>query len=217
MTSPRRKSGDRIGALTLISKNKKGEYYYWLCECECGVIKSIPAMSFVRKNFTFSCGCLNKSKTIQDYIDEYVFPEPNTGCWLWSGPCTSDGYGKISVTRNRIRKFYRAHRAIYMAIRNKYISPEIILCHRCDNVICVNPDHLFEGTVLDNALDMITKGRSARGSKQGSSKLKEQEVIQIRKLKIANPSIKNADLGRMFNVHPWTINNIIRKDTWTHV
>jgi hypothetical protein len=34
-----------------------------------------------------------------------------------------------------------------------------VICHRCDNPVCVNPDHLFDGSQLENLLDCVRKGR----------------------------------------------------------
>ena len=74
-------------------------------------------------------------------------PEPNTGCWLWLGFISPDGYG----TR-------LAHRRAWELARGP-IPDGMLVCHRCDVRHCVNPDHLFLGTHLDNMRDMIRKGR----------------------------------------------------------
>jgi hypothetical protein len=53
-------------------------------------------------------------------------------------------------------------------------------CHTCDNPICVNPAHLYEGTVSDNKKDMVARGRSTKGVKNPMVKLSVQDVILIR-------------------------------------
>jgi hypothetical protein len=83
-----------------------------------------------------------------------VSPEPNTGCWLWLGaPVDWKGYGR----------FYRdgaavlAHRAAWGLFRGE--PADLRVLHKCDNPACVNPDHLFLGTQLDNIRDRDAKGR----------------------------------------------------------
>ena len=84
---------------------------------------------------------------------KYVVNE-DTGCWDWIGAKTNDGYGKM---RNG-DKFIYAHR--YSAsVHIGHIPSGMIVCHRCDNPGCVNPKHLFIGSIKDNMVDKATKGR----------------------------------------------------------
>lgn len=89
-----------------------------------------------------------------------------TGCWEWRGCKDAGGYGYVRIKRKRIA----AHR--YMFTRLKSVIPEgLDLLHKCDNPSCVNPEHLFPGTVSDNLKDMYSKGRrSQRGIDNGNYK-----------------------------------------------
>ena len=85
-----------------------------------------------------------------------VCPEPMSGCWLWSGaPLQNTGYGRIRV--GQISK--RAHRVSY-ELNIGVIPQGLSVLHRCDVPSCVNPRHLFLGTLLDNNRDRDAKGRN---------------------------------------------------------
>lgn len=89
-----------------------------------------------------------------------VIPEPNTGCWLWFGASDQRGYGQIwSASRRRVIRVTRL--LLEEAIGT--IPESICACHKCDNPYCVNPQHLFPGTQMDNALDSARKGRRYTG------------------------------------------------------
>lgn len=81
-------------------------------------------------------------------------------CWEWIAS-TRDGYGIFATKTNGKWKNRRAHRVSY----EHFIGPigDLLVCHRCDNPRCVNPEHLFLGTVKDNALDASQKGRIYKG------------------------------------------------------
>ena len=88
---------------------------------------------------------------------EYGMPD---GCWIWTATRTNKGYGKMSV--NSIDT--RAHRISFQLFVD--LIPEgMLICHTCDNRLCVNPSHLFLGTQKDNMVDMRNKKRD-RSSKK---------------------------------------------------
>lgn len=96
----------------------------------------------------------DEARTARAKVSGYSSPEPNTGCWLWSGAMRKNGYGSISYRNKTIP----AHRFSYAA----FVAPIPVglhVCHRCDNPSCVNPDHLFVGTRSDNMIDCSKKGR----------------------------------------------------------
>lgn len=124
--------------------------------------------------------------SLDERFNRAVMPEPNSGCWLWTGaPQGSMGYGRIKTDRG----LEAAHR--YSWRRHKGEIPSgLFVLHKCDNPACVNPDHLFAGTHQDNQDDKVSKGRQARGAKlahprasgerSGTAKLTAQQVAEIR-------------------------------------
>ncbi len=81
-------------------------------------------------------------------------------CWIWQGTHHRNGYGQIAASRNGARKqrWLWAHRVAW-ALTHGPIPDGLQVLHRCDVPLCVNPDHLFLGTQLDNIADAMAKGR----------------------------------------------------------
>lgn len=79
---------------------------------------------------------------------------PFDDCWYWTGQINTSGYAYFKMRQ----KYYVASRISY-AIHNGDMPQNRLALHKCDNPICVNPDHIFLGTDLDNNRDMANKGR----------------------------------------------------------
>jgi len=134
-------------------------------------------------------------------------------CWEWLSVKLPSGYGKFQLNyKNPL-----AHRVSW-AIHKGSIPSGMCVCHKCDNPSCVNPNHLFLGTRLDNVRDMDKKrrGNRAKGSNHYKSKLVESDAIKIRELyKTGNYS--RIELGKMFGVSDKNIHPIVNRETWKHV
>lgn len=102
-------------------------------------------------------------------------------CWLWTGLRDKGNYGVIAVRVNGVSKSWRAHRFSW-TIANGEIPSGLLVLHKCDNPICVNPAHLRVGTQLDNMRDKTEKGRGnlRSGYRHYKSKLSDQDILDIR-------------------------------------
>lgn len=100
----------------------------------------------------------NVEMTIDERIKENIEIDDLTGCWNWLAAKASHGYGTISYNH----KNHRTHRLSYIIFVGP-ITDNLSVLHKCDNVACCNPRHLFLGTQKDNIQDMILKGRAKFG------------------------------------------------------
>ena len=126
------------------------------------------------------------------------------------GGTTVRGYGQIE---SKGMKHY-AHRVSYELFVGP-IPKGMYVCHSCDNVACVNPNHLFLGTQKENLQDMASKGRSTRGVKNPMAKLSEEDVKDIKYL--INTGLSSKDLGVEYGVSSAAINLIKQGKRWNHV
>lgn len=132
-------------------------------------------------------------------------------CWIWQGGFTGK-YGCFWI--NGKNKY--AHR-IAWGITFGEIPDGLFACHHCDNPACVNPNHLFIGTALENMQDRDKKGRHVphKGTDNGNSKLTWDQVREIRRI-YREEHVSLTQLGKRYSIcipHIWAIvNNINWKE-----
>jgi hypothetical protein len=145
-----------------------------------------------------------------EQLEEWFFQQKtirDNGCWEWNGVINS-GYGQLNVNGKRIL----AHRYSLQLTLKREIPRGIEVRHICNNPICINPEHLQEGTHIDNMKDMVNSNRQAkgdvlsvrlkgiphiraRGEGNGRAKLTQAQVNEIRE---SNKSV--TELANEFKV-----------------
>lgn len=145
----------------------------------------------------------------------HVHPEPNSGCWLWSGAHTR-GYGQMA----RPHEGSRLATHISLRLAGRPVPVGKIVCHHCDIPACVNPDHLFIGTHRDNSDDKREKGRATLprpmpGSLHPKAVLSEESVRAVKR-DLASGLQQKAIAGAL-GVSKSLINRIAVGKAWRHV
>lgn len=109
------------------------------------------------------CGKLDmvrKRRSLRERFFEKVEPEPTSGCHLWTGGINqatrTAGYGRIAAPGGA--PMLRAHRVAW-ELAHGPIPAGLFVLHRCDVTVCVNPDHLYLGTDVENRADAVSRGR----------------------------------------------------------
>jgi hypothetical protein len=173
------------------------------------------------------------------YWSNVKVAEPDE-CWPWKASFRRDGYGQMMVNYRK----YGTHRLAWLLAKGT-IPEGLFVCHKCDNKACCNPNHLFLGTQEDNFNDMVQKGRQARGESlgnriranaprgdrnglrlhpesvprgelSGTHKLKEWQVLEIRRVYKQKSSTMQT-LADKYEVSITEVFRIIHRRRWCHI
>lgn len=95
----------------------------------------------------------------------------STPCWVWQRAKFTDGYGTFRYND----KQWRVHRLAYTV----FVGPigDALVCHRCDQRDCCNPDHLYLGTQQANMRDMSIRGRARNQNKDKTHCKRGHELV----------------------------------------
>lgn len=146
---------------------------------------------------------------IKKYFDRV---KVNNTCWEYPIR-NAKGYAVTWLkVKNKQRKFVVSRLIASNRFGYDPFHKELIICHKCDNPACINPDHLFIGTQLDNQTDAKNKGRKARGVRHFNSCLSKADVIKIIRLWNSGYSITSiaAQLNRWRN----TVQAVVDKKSY---
>jgi hypothetical protein len=133
---------------------------------------------------------------------------PESGCWIWSRAISREGYGRMFFRGRHLP----THRLSYMLFNGEISADTPFICHRCDIRCCINPHHLYQGTIYQNNQDAIARDRLVKGSKAGSSKLNEDQILQIKALLEMN--LTKPEIARAYGIAISHVGNIKRGQYW---
>jgi hypothetical protein len=135
------------------------------------------------------------------------------GCWNWRF-AKPRLHPPRANTFNYLGKVMTAYRASYL-MNVGPIPDGMLVCHSCDNGMCVNPDHLWLGTHADNTNDAIRKGRAntPHGVAKPNSKLNPEKVREIRAL-LATGGRSQRSIAREYGINHSTLQDLVNGITW---
>jgi hypothetical protein len=152
----------------------------------------------------------NQKQEIKNILELRHMPVTESGCWLWDGSATKQGYGDFRYKN----KHYLAHQASYMAY-NGNIDNELHVMHICDVRLCCNPNHLTLGTNYDNILDSVKKGRRKRlNAKRPKSLVYKKYSNELIKKAVdfyLTNKLSYAKVSKMFDMPHSTLAMYVRK------
>jgi len=150
------------------------------------------------------------SLCLYDRFEAKYLPEPMSGCWLWIGAFHSEKfpYGKMRVQGKTVN----AHRLSWLLHRGG-IPEDMEVLHKCDVPACVNPNHLFLGTQLENMLDAVRKKRHRHGVFHGEQHpAAKLTAVQVEAIKLDKRSL--LEIAQQYGVTRATISYIRQGKIW---
>lgn len=146
-------------------------------------------------------------------------------CWIWMGSKDKNGYGRLNCKLSN-GKFspVLAHRISMSIYLDRVLLDSEKVLHDCptgDNPSCVNPLHLWLGTIADNNRDKMEKGRfrhhgRCKAEENGLAKLTNAEVVEIRRCFRAG-IMNQITLARKYKMHHSTIHDIVFEKSWRSI
>lgn len=127
----------------------------------------------------------------------------------------SHGYPAVRLRLDSGFRTVNVHSLVCAAFHGKKPSVMHQVCHIDGNRENNRSDNLRWGTSKENAADRDGHAKTARGSRNAWSKLKEEDIIKIRTM--SQQGLSAPKIGAKFGVKQNAINSIIRGFTWKHV
>lgn len=129
-------------------------------------------------------------------------------CWIWRGAQRTNGYGHFQYKDQAGKRIWRGAHQYSWEQLNGAIPAGLVLMHKCDTELCVNPEHLTPGTPAENRAD-----RDAKGRLLGGPRLTARRVRRLRRRHAAGDTVR--ELAKRFGLRFQTVYRAIKGETWS--
>jgi len=171
-----------------------------------------PDLSFSELNKLIQNSIKKNKHSIIDRFWKYTNKGKKDECWEWQGSTMlHGGYGQLSIGFNRSP--IKAHRLSYM-IHYGEIPKNLFICHKCNNPLCVNPNHIYAGTPNDNWKDTINSGNAYKFINLGGEQCRAHKLTNEQVDTIKNSTESSIDLANKYKVSRQSIWKIRKGKTW---
>jgi hypothetical protein len=161
-----------------------------------------------------------KIHTVEENIERFWIKldrRNDDECWNWKAAIVvwrGHSTGKFYFAG----KQWLAHRFSWV-LHNGEIPKGLVVCHKCDNGLCCNPNHHFLGTNKDNTQDCISKGRfvgNHKGELNQDAKLTAEKVVAIR-ARYDSGLATMPQMAKEYGVCNSTITQVVKRLRWKHI
>jgi hypothetical protein len=158
---------------------------------------------------------VSKVGVVQSCWSRHARPARMTGTWLPLSPIRRR-WGHLTVNLSRAGK--KTSRPVHRLVLEAWVGPcpeGLIRCHNnglpWDNRV----ENLRRDTYQANSYDSLRHGTRATGSRCRSSKLAEDDVQEIRRLRAEG--VRTGELARRYGVTRKNIEAIVYRRSWRHL
>lgn len=209
--SNRHTAGMRSGPYTttrMIQKSKNTRT--WEVSCDCGSVRNLTANAFVKAKNNISCSC---SRTPNGDLMRWLLDHVNhqgDDCLIWPYG-RSRGYAQMNLN-GRPKK---ACMVMCELAHGKPTQMKPVSRHTCGkgDKGCINPRHLEWGTQAENVRDRARDNTDNKGTRNGMSRLTEENVRAIRDL-CQTTTLFHREIGAMFGISRQNVDDIANRERW---
>lgn len=134
------------------------------------------------------------------------------GCWVWQGQKIS-GYSYILLNKAEKSRFFidldwiYGHRFMYEFVHEQKLNSKDVICHTCDNRLCINPEH------LKKASRAVNNRHRALNKLGGYDKLDPDSIKKIKSL-YATGLYSQTKIASIFGCTQQNISAILLGKIW---